>query len=217
MKPKQTRSCPPTKRASALLLTTILLFVVLSMVVSLTYVTVMEQKMSQKTKSSVGSFYTAESGIEWALNQISTGSGNTIGSKFAAQATNATAEGKISCPFSSDCNIYLLDSSGNVIPKAQFTNPDSADLVKAVRSVGAQGTQTQRAIEAAVAAGGEGITGGCSESSFNILMRWGNGCKASGSAINGSNFCTDVNESGYICGPSGWVPANQIFCICVKN
>jgi hypothetical protein len=121
------------------------------MVVSLTYVTVMEQKMSQKTKSSVGSFFTAESGVEWALNQIATGSGDTINSKFGTQATNATNEGKMTCPFSSDCNIYLLDSSGNVIPKYQFGNPNSADLVKAVRSVGSQNQETQRAIEAAVA------------------------------------------------------------------
>ena len=166
-KPKTKRACPTEsclsdkqprrRRASALLLTTILLFIILSMVVSLTYVTVMEQKMSQKTKSSVGSFFTAESGVEWALNQIATGSGDTINSKFGTQATNATNEGKMTCPFSSDCNIYLLDSSGNVIPKYQFGNPNSADLVKAVRSVGSQNQETQRAIEAAVAGTGSGI------------------------------------------------------------
>ncbi|MDI6777942.1 MAG: pilus assembly PilX N-terminal domain-containing protein [Patescibacteria group bacterium] len=150
-----------SKKGSALLLATILLFVVLSMVVSLTYVTVMEQKMSGKTKSSVGSFFNADSGIEWALNQIANSSG-TIASVFSGIDP---ASGKKSCPdfgSGSPCVIYLLDSAGKVI---NSTNPNSittaSDIseVKAVRSVGSQtagGEATQRAIEAAVAAGGEG-------------------------------------------------------------
>ncbi|PIW93089.1 MAG: hypothetical protein COZ87_03170, partial [Candidatus Moranbacteria bacterium CG_4_8_14_3_um_filter_43_15] len=70
------------KSGSALLLTTILLFVILSMVVSLTYVTVMEQKMSSKTKSSVGAFFNADSGVEWALNKIANSSGANISNVF---------------------------------------------------------------------------------------------------------------------------------------
>ncbi|MDD5490120.1 MAG: PilX N-terminal domain-containing pilus assembly protein, partial [Candidatus Moranbacteria bacterium] len=77
---KPNHVCPPTGRGSALLLTTILLFVVLSLVVSLSYITVMEQQMSSKTKSSVGSFFNADSGVEWALNKIA----NSPGGKIAA-------------------------------------------------------------------------------------------------------------------------------------
>jgi len=150
---KTKKACPPKpwcRRGSALLLTTILMFIILSMIVSLTYVTVMEQKMSQKTKSSVGAFYGAESGMEWALNKIATGTGTTISTKFGTQATNAATDGKMSCPFTG-CEVYLLGADGKVIPKTKFSVADSADLVKAVRSVGAQGADTQRAIEAAVA------------------------------------------------------------------
>ena len=150
---KTKKACPPKpwcRRGSALLLTTILMFIILSMIVSLTYVTVMEQKMSQKTKSSVGAFYGAESGVEWALNKIATGTGTTISTKFGTQATNAATDGKMSCPFTG-CEVYLLGADGKVIPKTKFSVADSADLVKAVRSVGAQGADTQRAIEAAVA------------------------------------------------------------------
>ncbi|MFA5925905.1 MAG: hypothetical protein WC831_03130, partial [Parcubacteria group bacterium] len=55
-----------------------------------------------------------------------------------------------SCPasFGADsCKIYLLDKDGKIIEDA------ASDLseVKAVRSVGSQGNETQRAIEAAVA------------------------------------------------------------------
>jgi uncharacterized protein (TIGR02145 family) len=132
-----------TNRGSALLLTTILMFVILSMVVSLTYVTVMEQKMSQKTKSSVGAFYGAESGVEWALNQISTTVNpdtTTIQTKFGALAAN----GSKACPFGS-CDVYFLDKDGKVIVLATLHVAD----IKAVRSVGS-GSETQRAIEAAV-------------------------------------------------------------------
>lgn len=137
------------QNGSALLLTTVLLFVVLAMVTSLSYVTVMEQKMSQKTKSSVGAFYGAESGVEWALNNIANATGDKITDAFSG-----FNGGKIDCVFGNDvCGIYLLDESGNVISD----NPGGNRLlfeVKAVRSVGTQtaGEPTTRAIEAAVAA-----------------------------------------------------------------
>jgi hypothetical protein len=136
------------KKGSALLLTTILMFVILSIVVSLTYVTVMEQKMSQKTKSSVGAFYGAESGVEWALNKIANVTDDTIyinnaslGLTFDGTAAN--------CPFVG-CKVYFLGSDGKVLNPAAKTVAD----IKAIRSVGTQGAETQRAIEAAVASGG---------------------------------------------------------------
>jgi len=137
-------------KGAILLLTTILLFVLLGMVVSLSYVTVMEQKMSGKTKSSVGAFYNSESGIEWALNKIANSSG-AISSAFTLQPDYS-----VNCPasFGTDtCRVFLLDQDGKVITNS---NADLS-LVKAVRSVGSQGGDTQRAIEAAVASGG----GGC--------------------------------------------------------
>jgi hypothetical protein len=145
-----------TNRASALLLTTILLFVVLSMVLSLTYITVMEQKMSGKSKSSVGSFYAAESGVEWALNKIATTSETTVSGAFPGFSAS-----KADCPFGG-CQVYLLDKDGKVITSG------SADIseVKAVRSVGTQG-ETQRAIEAAVASGGASYTLYCFSDSAN--------------------------------------------------
>lgn len=140
----------PKSKGAILLLTTILLFVLLGMVVSLSYVTVMEQKMSQKTKSSVGSFYNSESGIEWVLNKIANNSG-AISTAFTLQPDSS-----VNCPasFGTDiCKVFLLDQDGKVITNS---NADLS-LVKAVRSVGTQGGDTQRAIEAAVASGG----GGC--------------------------------------------------------
>lgn len=135
-------------RGSVLVLVIILLFVVLSVVVSLTYITVLEQKMSSKTKSSVGAFFNAESGIEWALNKIANSSGD-INSVFGT----STPGNGINCPnFGSGslCKVYLLDSDGKVIT----TNQDIANI-KAIRVVGNQGEEAIRAIEVAVAAGGK--------------------------------------------------------------
>ena len=137
---------------SALLLATILLFVVLSLVVSLSYVTVMEQKMSSKTKSSVGSFFNADSGIEWALNNIANGQNTdtliTLFPDFNKTGTDCASGSCTVCPFGG-CKVYLLGADGAVIT----TGTTKVSEIRAVRSVGTQGTETQRAIEAAVAAG----------------------------------------------------------------
>ena len=146
--PKTKKSLPAVRRGSALLLTTILLFVVLSMVVSLSYITVMEQKMSGKTKSSVGSFFNADSGVEWALNRIASAEGDIA---IAIAFGDLNIAGGVTCPFPG-CNLYFLDENGEVITDGTET----VDSIKAVRSVGTQtvGDPTQRAIEAAVASGG---------------------------------------------------------------
>jgi hypothetical protein len=138
-----------SKLGSALLLSTVLLFVILSMVVSLSYITVMEQKMSQKTKSSVGAFYSSESGVEWALNKIANSTNSTITGTFGA----LNADHSIPVPTGADYKVYLLDNDGKVI-----TADRDISEVKAVRSVGTNyvggAPDTTRAIEAAVAAGG---------------------------------------------------------------
>jgi Tfp pilus assembly protein PilX len=163
---KQKRKCKSSKKnskkskGSALLLATILLFVVLGMVVSLSYITVMEQKMSGKTKSSVGAFFNADSGIEWALNKIVSSSG-----KISNVFGTSTPGNGIDCPdfgSGSPCKIYLLDTNGKVITDS---NTDLSE-VKAVRSVGTQGGETTRAIEAAVAqavSGSGSLSGWCTE------------------------------------------------------
>jgi len=160
---KQKRKCksnkknPKKSKGSAFLLSTILLFVVLGMVVTLSYVTVMEQKMSRKTKSSVGAFFNADSGIEWALNKIASGSGNISG----VFGTSIPGSG-IDCPnfgSGSPCKVYLLDADGKVI-----TADAPLEDIKAVRSVGTQGNETTRAIEAAVAGSEPGLLSGwCTE------------------------------------------------------
>ena len=128
------------------------MFVVLALVITLSSITVLETKMNQKSKSSVGAFYNSESGVEWALNKIANRTGSTIADVFTGTST-PDATGKIACPTTFGCEVYLLDEAGKVI-----IADNTIDTVKAVRSVGTQskGEITQRTIEAAVAAGGVG-------------------------------------------------------------
>jgi hypothetical protein len=140
-------------RASALLLATILLFAILTVIISLSSVTVMEMKMGQKGKSSVASFYDAESGVEWALHTVASSNGN-LNTVFNSTNGNAPAtDGSVACPSgitSTGCKVYFLKADGTAITQTDFTTLSFAD-VRSVRSIGQEGNETQRAIEAAVA------------------------------------------------------------------
>lgn len=126
-------------KGSGLIFAVVLLFVILGMVITLASVTMLETKMNQKTKSSIGAFYNSESGVEWALNQIATKNGTAQISTLG------------SCPFTG-CSVLFLGADGKVLAASA-----TIDQVKAVRSTGNQNGETQRAIEAAVASAG----GGC--------------------------------------------------------
>jgi hypothetical protein len=127
----------------------IILFSLLAITVTLSAITVQDMKMSQKTKSSTAAFFNADSGVEWALNKITTtmNPGSTyISSRFTMSGNKA------GCPSGFNCDVYFLKDDGTII-----ANPGSTYIsdIKAVRSVGSQGGETQRAIEAAVAATGD--------------------------------------------------------------
>jgi hypothetical protein len=139
-----------TKHGSALIFATIILFSLLAITVTLSAITVSDMKMSQKTKSTTGAFSNADSGVEWALNKIAnTDQDTSVTTGFTLDTAGATA-----CPGGFSCNIYLLKADGTVIKSTDGLK--FADI-KAVRSVGTQGADTQRAIEAAVAQSAGGI------------------------------------------------------------
>jgi hypothetical protein len=138
-----------TKSGSGLIFAVVLLFVILGMVVTLSSITVLETKMNQKTKSSVGAFYNADSGIEWALNKIASTTASDINTAFDV----LTPANGVQPSTDAGYKVYFLDKDGKVIKNGALPPSD----IKAVRAVGTQGEEAQRAIEAAVAAGG----GGC--------------------------------------------------------
>ena len=136
---------------SGLIFAVVLLFVILGMVITLSSVTVLETKMNQKTKSSVGAFYNSESGVEWALNKIANSNSDNF---LNAIGLTYKSDGSVTCPVSPDCNVFFLDKDGKVIDDSLIAATKVSDI-KAVRSVGTQGGETQRAIEAAVGAVGD--------------------------------------------------------------
>ena len=168
------------------------LFVILGMVITLSSSTLLETKMNQKTKSSVGAFYNSESGVEWALNQIATKSGTAQISTIGA------------CPFTG-CSVLFLGADGKVLASSA-----TIDQVKAVRSVGTQGGDTQRAIEAAVA----GTGGGC----FTYYCNYrdtvspdviSNSYRNQDALTTGTNFCTNNGGTRGYC-PSGFQQKYQM-------
>lgn len=191
------------KNGSGLIFAVVLLFVILGMVITLSSITVLETKMSQKTKSSVGAFYGAESGVEWALNKIANSDEtDTISTAFTGNIVGQNAN----CPFGTNtCQVYFLGADGKVLSPTT----DTISEVKAVRSVGTQGDETQRAIEAAVAqSGGYSYTYYCTNNS-------GNGtpvCPAS-VTIGTQEFCDsgftvvrNLGHWGYIAATAYYVP-----------
>jgi hypothetical protein len=172
------------KSGSGLIFAVVLLFVILGMVITLSSVTVLETKMNQKTKSSVGAFYNSESGVEWALNKIATSTGPDISNVFGA----SFSAGKVTCPGGFGCELYLLNDQGNVIAADM-----AIDQVKAVRSVGTQGGETQRAIEAAVASGG----GGCYLSYGTRGIPAGTAMDSTGKCLAGFTNKGNIGSWGY--------------------
>jgi len=120
------------KQGSGLIFAVILMFVILGMVITLSSITVLETKMSQKNKSSVGAFFSADSGVEWALNKIANSSGSAkLAEAFPDFNTGTICQTGLNCsdcPFGG-CKVYFLDSEGKVI-----TSPTTnISEVKAVR------------------------------------------------------------------------------------
>jgi hypothetical protein len=173
------------QQGSGLIFAVVLLFVILGMVITLSSVTVLETKMNQKSKSSVGAFYNADSGVEWALNKIANSSG------YIATAFPEFAANKTPCPAAiggaNTCELYFLDENGKVIN----TNL-TLDKIRAVRAVGTQGGETQRAIEAAVAAG-EGYELSCSPSGLSGKVMC---CRLKNS--DGSVECKESQGGSYV-------------------
>jgi len=193
-KTKTKSACPPERRGSGLIFAVVLLFVILGMVITLSSITVLETKMSQKTKSSVGAFYNSEAGMEWALNKIATSTGPNISNVFGASFSG----GKVTCPNGFGCELYLLDDQGLII-----TSNLTIDQIKAVRSVGTQATggtaDTQRAIEAAVASGG----GGCYVSYGTMGIPAGTAMDSTGKCLAGFTNKGNIGSWGYCFAAAG--------------
>ena len=126
-------------KASALVVTMMILGIILITALSISLVSLRERKASLGSNDSNQAFYTAQSGVESVLQQIANNSTGTVSN------IDSDCSGTIS---SSGYSVKLLDSSGNVVSGCSTPVSNIAKL----KSVGTEG-QYQRAIEVAVANG----------------------------------------------------------------
>lgn len=145
------------KKGSILILTMLALVGALSIAVAMSSISIVERKMTTKSRKSVTAFQSANSGIEWAMKKINDAEpGDSISMIFGMPDIS---NGEVNCPsnlFSpsvdADCKIVLLrkkadDNNSRVVIN---TNRPMEDII-AIRSTGTFGSDEEkvgRAIEA---------------------------------------------------------------------
>ena len=147
------------QKGSILVLTLLALVSALSIAVALSTVSIIERKMTTKSRKSVTAFQVANSGVEWAMQKINNaGVNDTVETIFGDTASS----GEVSCPTelfpdksSSSCKIVLLqrNTSPGAEPGSRVkinSNIKVGDIV-AIRSRGYLGSGSEevgRALEA---------------------------------------------------------------------
>ena len=151
------------QEGSILILTLLALVGALSIAVAMSSISIVERKMTTKSRKSVTAFQAANSGIEWAMKklndaEVNSGKVQTIEDAFGIGSMQS--DGKISCPSGANdlfasgdntgCEIYLLGGSNQNRTVITADNT-SLDKVVAIRSTGKYGKneeQVGRALEA---------------------------------------------------------------------
>jgi len=152
-------------KGSILILTMLALVGAISIAVAMSSVSIVERKMTTKTRKSTTAFQSANSGVEWAMKMINDSEGIstgvdkdiTIKDVFGASKLDSS-NGKISCPavlFSNnsglDCTITLLKRAAD--GTRVFIDDEDAGMesIVAIRSAGTFGKDMEkvgRALEA---------------------------------------------------------------------
>ncbi len=169
-------------KASALVVTMLILGIILITALSISLVSVKERKASLGSNNSDQAFNTAQSGVESVLQQIKTNSSGTLADIF--NSTN-DCPGTIS---SGGYSVKLMDSSGNIVSGCSTPVSQIANL----KSVGTYG-QDQRAIEVAVAS-----TNTCAKNSGNGIY------------VGVTSGTYNGNMSKFITGVNGYTGANSL-------
>ncbi len=140
------------QEGSILILTLLALVGALSISVAMVSISVVERKMTTKSKKSVTAFQSANSGIEWALKKINdaTVSGGKV--QKISDVFTMGSDGKISCPSgffdsssNTNCEIYLLRGTNQ--NRQIIKNPNiTLDKVIAVRATGIYGQSAEQKV-----------------------------------------------------------------------
>jgi hypothetical protein len=209
------------KKASVLAFSLIILGIIIMISLSISLVSIRERKASMSSGKSTSAFLAADTGVEKVLNMLAKTDAEIVGNIDWSTWGLSCSGGEVK---SSDggFKVELKNKNGEPINCVGTTKVSE---ISSIKSIGT-GNGQQRAIEAAVAAGGSGITGGCTVSyEGKIGGKWGNGC-ASGSVSSGggSNYCTRAADSGYDCGATGYFTVygysssyEMWICACLKK
>jgi len=215
-------------KASALVVTMIILGIMLVSTLSIALVAVQERKASQGEDSSNQAYYKAENGVEIVMQKMKDNAGKTL-----ADMNIGCANGVVTS--SAGYTVKFKDASDSFI--TDCTKPIAS--VKTVKSIGTVGGN-QRAVEVAVADSLEGkIVGGCMFDSNNmtIMSRFGSGCRSTGLVDrncqshltgNGYDYCKVCAQDPAFSGECGQIsffamssdtglsPSALNGCICIK-
>jgi hypothetical protein len=145
------------EKGSILILTMLALVGAISIAVAMSSISIVERKMTTKSRKSTTAFQSANSGIEWAMKMINDAEpGDTISLAFGGEIPDS--KGQIDCP-----DATLFSTGSNLNCKITFLRRDSVsgsstegeriiiamedplveDIV-AIRSAGTFGTDTER-------------------------------------------------------------------------
>jgi uncharacterized protein (TIGR02145 family) len=148
LKMKKSKSNKSQKeRGSALVLAIVVLVNALFIVVAISSIAVVEYQMSAKNRSSISSFQSADSGVEYVLGMLKKDSSQTIAS--LCQSFSSTTGKCVIDPSevgSLSIGIYFLDETGNVIKDGDVIL-SGADSIRSVGDSGESGFETTRAVE----------------------------------------------------------------------
>ncbi len=148
------------KEGSILILTMLALVGAISIAVAMSSISIVERKMTTKSRKSTTAFQSANSGIEWAMKRINdvngiAGTDKTIQEVFGV---NPDSKGQINCPndlFSDgsglDCKITFLKKDSVTGGRSIITGSANMEDIVAIRSAGTFGTNIEkvgRALEA---------------------------------------------------------------------
>jgi hypothetical protein len=203
-----------TKYGSALVFSLMVLFIGVVAALGIASTTIISQKMSGTTGKSVSSFQVADSGAEIILQKIYKNEAYTL-KELVALGGISCSNGIISGNIGNSDKTYRItfkDESDNLIASC-----NSTETIASLKSIGTYAS-TSRAVEMAVAAGGEGITGGCmvrQATGYLVEGKWGSGCKNNGTSVGeGGN----PEDSAYSCGNTSYNGGgDQIwFYMCIK-
>lgn len=195
-------------KASALVVSVVIMGIMLITALSVSLVSIRDRKASMSGSKSGQAFQNAQSGVEIVMNEILKGGYDKVNELNGCDSGDGLIKG------ANGYAVELKDEDGNKI----VCNDGSKNIseIVSIKSVGT-GSNNQRAIEAAVAAVGGGITGGCGftgGAGSKVSNKWSSGCKDEGDS---ASDCESAADTGYVCGQVGTDGLNGGFCICVAS